>query len=237
MFDRQFRAWFDANPDALCVAAVAPEPAPRQGADRYRLAEPAHVPRYYGIPIQRPHSRVVFCLDVSQSMYGRGIEQARGELTRTLSAFPSSYAFEIIAFNEHLRAFAGELVPAHPVVKARAIQWLRALETISYTNLYDAVETAFADLEELFRAADRAGKEAVVEILGSADSQGSQDHNLDLARRRALGVQSVLVALGLSDNRLRVSAEVHGQVSHQGDTIWDATYSRSVSFRAVVTEP
>ena len=35
------------------------------------------------------------------------------------------------------------LESAHPVQKLRALQFLKKLETISYTNLFDAVETAF----------------------------------------------------------------------------------------------
>jgi hypothetical protein len=76
-------------------------------------------------------------------MYGRGIDQARRELEATLRDLPSSYAFDVIAFNENVFPFAAGLVNAHPVTKHRALAWIHALETISYTNLYDAVETAF----------------------------------------------------------------------------------------------
>jgi hypothetical protein len=76
-------------------------------------------------------------------MYGRGIDQARGHLSRTILDLPSTYAFDVVAFHQNVLPFAGGLVPAHPLVKHRALAWLGALETISYTNLYDAVETAF----------------------------------------------------------------------------------------------
>jgi hypothetical protein len=104
---------------------------------------PLHVPRYYGIPIARRGSRVVFCLDVSQSMYGRGIDQARRHLAHTIRDLPGTHAFAVVAFNENVLPFPGGIQPAHPVVKARALAWIAALETTSYTNLYDAVETAF----------------------------------------------------------------------------------------------
>jgi hypothetical protein len=120
-------------------------PGAETAGARYREEgpPPAHVPHYYGVPIDRPQSRVAFCLDVSQSMYGRGIDQARRELEATVRDLPSTYAFALVAFNEHVMPYADHLVPAHPVVKARVLAWIHALETLSYTNLYDAVETAF----------------------------------------------------------------------------------------------
>jgi hypothetical protein len=34
-------------------------------------------------------------------------------------------------------------VPAHPVVKAKAIAFLAAISPVSFTNIYDAIEAAF----------------------------------------------------------------------------------------------
>ena len=125
-------------------AEAAPRPEPSASPDDpYRQQTPLHVPRYYGIPVDKARSHVVFCLDVSQSMYGRGIDTARRQLHEVLTAFPTSYAFDVVAFNEHVTPFAGALWPAHPVVKARALAFVEALETLSYTNLFDAVEVAF----------------------------------------------------------------------------------------------
>jgi hypothetical protein len=167
-----WQAWFASHPDALRGACAPPAPAPAEG-DRYAEPPPVHVPHYYGIPIDRPRSRVVFCLDVSQSMWGHGIDHARAELGRALEAFPTTYAFEVIAFNERLLPFAGALLPAHPVVKARALAWLDALETISYTNLYDAVETAFGHAGIGERVADATGRlDAVFLLSDGAPNRG-----------------------------------------------------------------
>ncbi|MHC5012339.1 MAG: hypothetical protein ACYTG6_15580, partial [Planctomycetota bacterium] len=52
------------------VPVVAEEvPQTVAAGDRYTPPPPAHVPHYYGVPIARARSHVVFCLDVSQSMY------------------------------------------------------------------------------------------------------------------------------------------------------------------------
>lgn len=131
------------DPPAAVDAAGPGGQEPDGPASRYEPGAAPHVPHYYGLPIPRPGSRVVFCLDVSQSMYGHGIEEARAELTRALLDLPSSHAFEIVAFNERVYPWAGRLVRAHPVHKARAIAWFAAREPTSYTNLFDAVDRAF----------------------------------------------------------------------------------------------
>lgn len=122
---------------------VKPAKAEGKPGDRYAPAKHIHVPTYYDVPIPRPGSRVVFCLDISQSMYGDGIKDARRHLTQTLHELPATHAFEIVAFNERIYPYAGRLVAAHPVRKWQAIQWLNARETTSLTNIYDAVEAAF----------------------------------------------------------------------------------------------
>jgi len=138
---KAWRTWFEAY-CARKKEKAKPEASP-DGETRYAPAKHVHVPTYYGIPIRRPHSHVVFCLDVSQSMYGDGIGHARKHLRKTLRDLPSTHHFELVAFNENVMPWAGRLVRAHPVEKYLAIQWLDKLETLTYTNIYDAVETAF----------------------------------------------------------------------------------------------
>lgn len=133
-----WKAWWKAQAGRLPASPGASDAGPRYGAP-----EPTHVPHYYGVPIPRRGSRVVFCLDASQSMYGGGIENARRELRRALMDFPSTHAFEVIVFNEKVMPWRERLVRAHPVQKLLAIRYLESIEPTSYTNLYDAVDMAF----------------------------------------------------------------------------------------------
>lgn len=135
-----WRAWWEARQAARADPGTGADNA--QG-DRYAPPKHVHVPTYYEVPIPRPGSKVVFCIDVSQSMYGHGIQDARRHLAKTLHELPIRHGFDIIAFNHRIAPFAGRVVAAHPVMKWRALEWLAALETTSLTNLYDAVETAF----------------------------------------------------------------------------------------------
>ncbi len=127
-------------------ASMRKTPSGRKGAgerSRYAIDAPPHIPHYYGIPIPRRKSGVVFCLDVSQSMYGFGIAAARRELRKSLLDFPSTHRFQIIGFHQRVLPWRDTLSPAHPVQKYLALKWADALETIAYTNIYDAVELAF----------------------------------------------------------------------------------------------
>lgn len=124
-----------------------------------------HTPHYYGVPIKRPRARVVFCLDTSQSMYGDGISFAREHLRTTLADLHGTQGFEIIAFHKDLNAFADRVVRAHPVHKWRAIHWLDELETIAYTNLYDAAELAFGHAGRGPRARDDAAALDMIFLL------------------------------------------------------------------------
>jgi hypothetical protein len=139
-----WEAWWKAQQGKIVPLAGGPEAGPSPD-DRYAPPPTAHVPRFYGIPLPKrgAESRVVFCLDVSQSMYGPPLDRSRLELQKTLKECTTSYRFDVIAFNENVLPWAERLVRAHPVQKARCIDWFLNLEPTSYTNLYDALELGF----------------------------------------------------------------------------------------------
>ena len=139
-----WEAWWRAQQEGAKPVAGGPEAGPNPD-DRYAPPPSPHTPRFYGIPLPKrgAESRIVFCLDVSQSMYGPPLDRSRLELQTTLKECTTSYRFDVIAFNENVLPWAGRLVRAHPVQKARCIDWFLNLEPTSYTNLYDSVELAF----------------------------------------------------------------------------------------------
>lgn len=136
--------WWEGRRGRLPAPAPAPAAA-GAGGDAYTPPEPAHVPTYYGVPVRGRGAAcgVVFCLDVSASMSEHGIEPARRHLEATIRELPMRTSFDVVAFNENVSPLWGRLARAHPVAKARAIAWLDAIVPKSFTNLYDAVETAF----------------------------------------------------------------------------------------------
>ena len=136
-------AWWESQHGRLPAVPAAPQAGP--GVDPYRPPAAAHIPRYYGVPVRAKGTscHVVFCLDMSASMKDHGIGPARRHLADTLREFTTHASFDVVAFNENVLPFAGRLQRAHPITKARAIRWLDAIVPKAYTNIYDAVETAF----------------------------------------------------------------------------------------------
>jgi len=197
-----WRAWW-AQQDRTKLPArptmkAAGDAAGKGPNARYAAKAPLHVPHYYGIPIPKRGSKVVFCLDASQSMYGHGIDQARRELKKTLMDLPATHAFEIIVFNAKVMPWARRLAAAHPVQKHLAIQYLDSIEPTSYTNLYDSVELAFgyagrgpravvqpAVLESIFLLSDGAPnrgrfrhEKRVVEHIAKLSGKGVPVHTI-----------------------------------------------------------
>ncbi|MDA1195534.1 MAG: VWA domain-containing protein, partial [Planctomycetota bacterium] len=163
-----WRAWWAGQAGRLPAGE-----APTSEGPRYATPEPLHVPHYYGVPIPRKGSRVVFCVDASQSMYGSGIESARRELRKTLMDLPSSHEFEVILFHERVMPWRERLVRAHPVQKLLAIRYLESIDPTSYTNLYDAVDMAFGHAGRGSRPRDPAVKlDAVFLLSDGAPNRG-----------------------------------------------------------------
>ncbi len=165
---KPWRAWWSKQAGRLPA-----RPAATAAGDRYARPDGQHVPHYYGIPIPRKGSRVVFCLDASQSMYGAGITSARRELRKTLMEFPATHEFELVVFNERLFPWRKRMVRAHPVQKLLAIRYLESIEPTSYTNLYDAVDMAFGHAGRGSRPRDPAVKlDAIFLLSDGAPNRG-----------------------------------------------------------------
>jgi hypothetical protein len=103
-------------------------------------AEPGTVPTYYDIPIRG--RRVVFCLDVSASMWGPKFDAAKAELDRAIRTLRTNQRFNVIFFNEHPYPFAADLAPAYPFQKLSCVTTFEDLETKKFTNIFDTLERA-----------------------------------------------------------------------------------------------
>ncbi|MEN8150246.1 MAG: HEAT repeat domain-containing protein [Planctomycetota bacterium] len=110
---------------------------------------------YYGIPVVT--GKAIFILDVSGSMSKSTkdasrdptqgeiskIERAKRELTRVITNFTSKGKFNLIIFNDVVKAWREAMVPATKANKAAAQDWVKSLGATSSTNIYDALEKAF----------------------------------------------------------------------------------------------
>jgi hypothetical protein len=75
-------------------------------------------------------------------MWGERRARAERELVDAVKALPSAARVSVILFNERVWSFRAAPVPARPQEKLDLAAFLPELETKSYTNLHDAVETA-----------------------------------------------------------------------------------------------
>ncbi len=87
---------------------------------------------------------VVAVLDVSGSMSGDKLVQAKSALAQLLGSLREGDRFRIVAFESGVRRFAAEWTPATAEQRRRAMDWVRALETGGGTNIAGALEEAYS---------------------------------------------------------------------------------------------
>jgi OOP family OmpA-OmpF porin len=100
----------------------------------------------------------------------------------------------------------------------------------------DRIREASREIGELGAAASAAAAPVRVEVVGRGDSEGTNDINLSLSRKRA---EKVLAALNVKPGGPALSAVAVGssQPLVEEKTEQDRQVNRSVSFRVVLAEP
>ncbi len=98
------------------VEPVVPEPPPpAQGL----------VPDFYGVPLRAKD--LVFVVDVSGSIGAEGFETAKAALVRAVERLPSDARFAALFFDEQVRTWHPETVPATPEAKADLARFVRGI--------------------------------------------------------------------------------------------------------------
>jgi len=128
--------WWGENREGFEFKGRKPEEDPTRTVP----AGPVTVPTYYDIPIRG--RRVIYCMDVSASMWGPKFEGALAELSRSIRSLPTNRRFSVIYFNEHPVPWKKELIPALPFQKYEALSVFDELETKKFTNIFDTLERA-----------------------------------------------------------------------------------------------
>jgi Ca-activated chloride channel family protein len=138
----------------------------------------------FGVPdaVEAPR-RVVLTLDRSGSMGGAKIEQARTAAEACLAALSATDQFGLIAFDDQLEALHDSLLPATGENRARARQFLSALEGRGGTELAAALD----------RAASLCLAGGDVLVFTDGEVMGTE---AVLARARATGVRIHCLGIG-----------------------------------------
>lgn len=87
---------------------------------------------------------VTFVLDVSGSMDGKKLEQAKNALNFCIDALGPRDLFNIVPFSTEARAAYNELVPADRLHRAGARAYVNNLRAAGGTNIYDALARALS---------------------------------------------------------------------------------------------
>jgi Ca-activated chloride channel family protein len=90
------------------------------------------------------HRDLVAVLDVSGSMSGDKLNQAKAALQQLLGTLSSGDRFRVIAFASGVRRFAAEWTQATAEDRRRAADWIRGLDTDGGTNIAGALDDAFS---------------------------------------------------------------------------------------------
>jgi Ca-activated chloride channel homolog len=86
---------------------------------------------------------VVGVVDVSGSMSGEKLAQAKAALEQMLGSLHEGDRFRLIAFESGVRRFAVDWTALTPENRRRAVAWVRGLETGGGTNIAAALEDAY----------------------------------------------------------------------------------------------
>ncbi|MCZ6697129.1 MAG: marine proteobacterial sortase target protein [Acidobacteria bacterium] len=144
----------------------------------------------YGLPTQ-----TMFILDISGSMSGTSIHQAKRALRTALDSLRSGDTFNIIAFNDSSTAFSDHFVPARFTELEQARRFVGRLETGRGTRILPALLRGMA----LMAGADPWPVQRIVLITdGAVENEG----NVFLEVTRRLGRSRMhLIGIGSAPNR------------------------------------
>ncbi len=89
---------------------------------------------------------IVFVLDISGSMYGSKIEQARRALEQTIQMLREEDRFALVTFDGNVYDLTGGLLPAQK--KSEWISRIRQIQAGGLTNIYDALKIGLSVFDE-----------------------------------------------------------------------------------------
>ena len=90
------------------------------------------------------HRDVVAVVDVSGSMSGEKLAEAKAALEQLLGSLHAGDRFRLIAFESGVRRFAAQWTAVSSESRGRAVDWVRGLETGGGTNIAGALDEAYS---------------------------------------------------------------------------------------------
>ena len=136
--DRDFELVWQPAVEAAPTAALFAE---QRGEETFALLM-VMPPALSALADARAPREVVFVIDNSGSMAGASMDQAKAALTMALGRLQSTDAFNVIRFNHTTDAVFGGALPATPLNRRAAVQWVGALRASGGTEILPALRRA-----------------------------------------------------------------------------------------------
>jgi Ca-activated chloride channel family protein len=230
--DRDFVLTWRPKTDRTSVAGGLVE---RRDDGRYGMAivVPPSIERT-GLPTLP--SQTVFVVDVSGSMAGPSIEQAKGALLVALDGLRADDSFTLIKFDSETEAYSERFLPATAGEIQAAKRWVEGLQVGSGTEILPALVRAL-DLSE-------RGDASVVRrvVLMTDGAVGNEDQVLAAVTQRLGGSRVSIIGIGPAPNRwlmkelARVGRGTFESIGSPEEILSRTTELLSRSARAVITD-
>jgi Ca-activated chloride channel family protein len=138
--DRDFRLFYQVTDREFGLNVVAHRPDPKQPGTFMMLLSPKA-----DLAAARTIKRdIVFALDVSGSMRGEKIEQAKNALRYCVNKLGDGDRFGLIDFAADVSVWKEQLVPADDANRKAALERIDGLQTRNGTNIHDALVRALS---------------------------------------------------------------------------------------------
>ncbi|MFO0876921.1 MAG: VIT domain-containing protein [Gemmataceae bacterium] len=136
--DRDFQLFYSTGKDDIGLTALTHRPLPSEKGFFTLLISP----RFSLGESQRIPQDMVFVMDVSGSMRGEKMEQARKALRYCLDQLGAKDRFNLISFATAVNSFEEKLLDAAPDQIKKARKWVDELESTGGTAILPALEAA-----------------------------------------------------------------------------------------------
>jgi Ca-activated chloride channel family protein len=139
--DKDFLLYVGRSPEAVGFSLVSSRQAGEDGTFMAVFA-----PRQGASDADVAPKDVVYVMDVSGSMAGEKMEQARRALKQGVALLRAKDRFNVVSFSTGVSGFREGLVEASADVKAAAVQWIDGLQAVGGTNIEGALDAALRQL-------------------------------------------------------------------------------------------
>ena len=185
-----FRLFFDENADDLSAKVLSYRPVENEDGYFLLLASPK-IADEGAKPLPRT---IVFCLDVSGSMMGAKIEQARESMKFVISRLHDGDKFNVVLFGSDVVSFKDDLQVASAETRQEALGYVDGVRARGTTHIEGALKRAFSllngddssNLKYLIFVSD--GEATVGETNEMKLAQIARENNKSAARFFSFGV-------------------------------------------------